>query len=131
MADGQISDAEQKWYEKCARVIAIFPEDDRVAFLNDLLRMTGVGGRVMVTAGIAALPDDQRERVIAAVRDFTAFDADNDPYGEHDCAVILVGTCCVIFKIDTYDVTWSFASPDPVDPLVTRRVLTIMLASEY
>ena len=131
MTDGLISDREQKWYEKCARVIAILPEADRIAFLNDMLRTTGVGGRVMVTPGITALDDAERERVVAAVRTFTAFNADNDPYGEHDCAVIMIGTSCVMWKIDAYDVTWQFGSPDPADPRVTRRVLTIMLASEY
>jgi hypothetical protein len=37
----------------------------------------------------------------------------------------------VFWKIDAYDRELRFGSEGPADPAVTRRVLTIMLASEY
>jgi hypothetical protein len=37
----------------------------------------------------------------------------------------------IFFKIDYYDRTLTAHSPDPADPAVTRRVITVMLASEY
>jgi hypothetical protein len=36
-----------------------------------------------------------------------------------------------MFKIDYYDQNMEYGSPDPADPRLTRRVLTIMLASDY
>lgn len=53
-----------------------------VQHLNDQLRRTGRGGRVMVTAGVAALPEAERAAIIGAVRAFDDFTPDNDlPFG--------------------------------------------------
>src|SRR6266487_614297 len=37
----------------------------------------------------------------------------------------------IFFKIDYFDRELSMHSPDPADPSVTQRVITIMLAEEY
>ena len=37
----------------------------------------------------------------------------------------------VLFKIDYYDNNLRFHSPDPADPAVTRRIMTIFLPEEY
>ncbi|TPL72305.1 MULTISPECIES: DUF3768 domain-containing protein [unclassified Mesorhizobium] len=103
----------------------------RIAGLNDSLRKTGQGGRVVLTVGITGLPAEIRAAIIAAVASFDHFDQDNDPHGEHDCAVIEVGGKTVIWKIDYYDKSMQFGSDDPADPAVTTRVLTIMLSEEY
>ena len=99
--------------------------------LNDALRITGEGGAVVMTAGVATLPIAEREAVLAAVRSFTAFTPDNDPYGEHDCASLRIGDHSVIWKIDYYDLQLTGHSPNPADPAQTKRVLTIMLAEDY
>lgn len=90
-----------------------------------------VGGRVLITTGVAALGPEGVERVLRAVRTFDDFDGDNDPYGEHDFGALEVDGVRVFWKIDYFDRSLEFGSPDPVDPSVTTRVLTVMLAAEY
>lgn len=106
-------------------------DPNRIRQLNDDLRRFGRGGRVMSTAGIEALGGEAVAQVMAAVAGFDAFSADNDPYGEHDCAVVMVDGIEVLFKIDYYDRSLTCHSPDASDPAVTERVMTVMLASEY
>ena len=104
---------------------------DRIRNLNDAFRRTFVGRAVMITAGVEAMPLDQRRSLLQKVRSFDAFGEDNDPRGEHDFgAVDEAGVRC-FFKVDYYDLNTEFGSPDPSDPAVTTRVLTIMRADEY
>jgi hypothetical protein len=103
----------------------------RIRALNDELRRDLVGGRVMITAGVQALPLPVVARALALIRSFDSFDADNDPHGEHDFGSIEVAEHRFFWKIDCYDRRLDFGSPDASDPAVTARVLTIMLAAEY
>jgi len=103
----------------------------RIRALNDAFRRSGTGGRMLMTAGVAALSRDEQLAIVAAVMAFEAFDAGDDPYGEHDFGALRVAAHQVMFKIDYYDRSGRVHSPDPGDPAVTCRVLTIMLAEEY
>ena len=85
----------------------------------------------MITSGIQALGTEGVAHVLAAVAGFDAFTGDNDPHNEHDCAILTVDGHRVMFKIDYYDRDLTHHSPDPSDPTVTERVMTVMLASEY
>ncbi len=108
-----------------------FAPAERVRALNDELRTTGAGGRTSVTPGLLAKGPDFVDKAMTAVRAFDAFSDDNDPWQEHDCATLDVDGESVLFKIDYYDENMQFGSPDPADPKLTRRVLTVMLAEEY
>ena len=108
-----------------------FAPAERVRALNDELRKTGAGGKTYLTPGIIAKGSDFIAKATAAVRAFSDFTDDNDPWQEHDCATLDVDGESVMFKIDYYDENMEYGSPDPADPNVTRRVLTLMLAEEY
>ena len=103
----------------------------KIRALNDAFRTTMAGGRVMMTAGVDALPSDVKAMVIRRVATFTEFSADNDPHKEHDFGSFDLGGRKFFFKLDYYDLAMEFGSEDPADPSKTTRVLTIMLASEY
>jgi hypothetical protein len=86
---------------------------------------------VMITAGVEAMPLDQRRSLLQKIRDFNAFGEDNDPHGEHDFGAVDEAGKRFFFKIDYYDAKTEYGSPDPADPAVTTRVMTIMRADEY
>ena len=75
-----------------------------------------------VASGVFAIVD-------GGVRDYTDFNEDNDPYGEHDFGSLKVAGEKIFWKIDYYDESLSKWC-DPLDP-DCQRVLTIMLAEEY
>ena len=104
---------------------------DRIRALNDDFRRTFVGGMIMITSGVEAMPVEQRRALLAQVRAFDAFTDDNDPHGEHDFGAIDEGGVRYFWKIDYYARATEMGSPDPADPAVTTRVLTIMRADEY
>jgi Protein of unknown function (DUF3768) len=104
---------------------------DRIRELNDAFRRTFVGGAVMITQGVESMPLDQRRSLLEKVRAFDAFSGENDPHQEHDFGSIDEAGVRCFWKIDYYDRKTEFGSPDPADPAVTTRVMTIMLADEY
>lgn len=102
-----------------------------IARLNDLLRTTFLTGRVLMTEGIRALPEDLQSHIVEAVQTFNDFGPENDPFGEHDFGAVTVQGRKVFWKIDYYAPDMLRGSDDPADSKQTRRVLTIMLAEEY
>lgn len=109
----------------------VLPPALRIRQLNDALRTSLGGGRWMLTAGFRALPPRQQVELLQAVRTFDAFDAGNDPWGEHDFGAVEAGGVRVFWKIDCHDPELRGLSADPADPARTVRVLTVMLAEEY
>jgi len=99
--------------------------------MNDRLRTTFNGGRVMMTQGVNALAEETLARVLRTVREFDDFGEDNDPYGTHEFGMFELDENRIMFKIDAYDENLEYGSSNPADPNVTTRVLTILLASEY
>jgi hypothetical protein len=104
---------------------------NKIAILNDALRAPFLGGRVLVTPAVRALPLDKNAALLEAVQTFNRFDQDNDPHGEHDFGSVELYGQTWFFKIDYYDQAGEFGSEDPTNPEKTTRVLTIMRADEY
>jgi Protein of unknown function (DUF3768) len=103
----------------------------RIRALNDQLRQHLTGGTAVITPGVAALGAQTVERIVKTIAVFDDFCHANDPYEEHDFGSFEVDGHRIFFKIDYLDQAVTCHSPDPADPSVTKRVITIMLAEEY
>jgi Protein of unknown function (DUF3768) len=110
--------------------VALKPAD-RIRVLNDNFRTTFIGGQVVMTQGVAELPLDLKARIILSVQSFAAFDAENDPHGEHDFGSFELAGETYFFTVDYYSPDLTSGSEDAADPEKTTRVLTIMRADEY
>jgi hypothetical protein len=106
-------------------------QSERIRLLNDNFRSTFVGGRVLMTRSVDALPIETKDRVILAVQTFNDFTRDNDPHGEHDFGSFEIDGEALVFKVDYYCPDMEVGSEDFADPEQTTRVLTIMRADEY
>ena len=106
-------------------------QTDRIRHLNDHLRQHLHTGVAVMTPGIATLGAEAVARIVKTISVYDDFCHANDPYEEHDFGSFEAEGQRIFFKIDYYDRTMSMHSPDPADPTVTERVITIMLASEY
>jgi Protein of unknown function (DUF3768) len=103
----------------------------RIRALNDQLRQNFADGMTVMTPGVAALGAEAVERIVKTIAVFDDFCHANDPHEEHDFGAFDVDGRTIMFKIDYFDQNMSMHSPDPADPAVTQRVITIMLAEEY
>ena len=111
---------------------ADLPPYKRIRELNDLFRTKGQGtGSVMLTSGLQDCGEAFVMRTVQAVQTFTAFDDDNDPWGEHDFGAVELDGEKVFWKIDYYNPDCTAGSENPANEGLTHRVLTIMLAGEY
>jgi hypothetical protein len=104
---------------------------ERTRALNDELRKHLLGGGTVITTGIAALGSEAVKRLVKTIAVFDDFCHANDPHEEHDFGVFDFDGVSVMFKIEYYDKSLTFHSPNPADPSVTERVITIMRADEY
>ena len=107
------------------------PKTQRIRALNDQLRQNLSTGVAVMTPGIAALGRDAVDRIVKTIAVFDDFCHANDPHEEHDFGSFEAEGHTIFFKIDYFDRNLKYLSPDPTDPVVTVRVITVMLADEY
>lgn len=115
-------------------------ETSRIARQNDQFRVTlgmdgAVPGKFVLTPGVQALMDEHGAEVLLKLSRFATFSEDNDPWGARDFGTITVGKPGdyhrLYWKIDLYDPAYEHGSNAPGDTSQTRRVLTLLLPSEY
>lgn len=102
-----------------------------IGHFNDEMRRNLTAGGAFMTLGVAALGPDIAERIFDAIMMYDNFCKESDPYGERDFGSVKIEGHTIFFKVDYYSLDMKHGSPDPSDPSVTKRILTIMLADEY
>jgi len=90
----------------------------RIRALNDDLRRNLSGGSAVMTPGVAALDRNFVERVVRAIATFDDFQSRERPAWEHDFGMFNVEGHQLFFKIDYFDKSLTYHSPDPADPSV-------------
>jgi Protein of unknown function (DUF3768) len=123
--DSRLSPAKPEWR------IDMDPRTQRIRALNDELRQNLAAGVAVMTPGVAALGQEAVDRIVKTIAVFDDFCHANDPYEEHDFGSFEAEGHTIFFKIDYLDQNLKYHSPDPSDPVVTVRVITVMLADEY
>lgn len=110
-------------------------EDDerakKIAELNDEFRLNPHLGEFRINVGVLAKGKEIVCQAVALTRTFSEFNEANNPHGERDYGRFELQGDTYLWKIDYYDNEMLFHSPDPTDPNVTVRVLTLMLKEEY
>jgi hypothetical protein len=101
----------------------------RIRALNDQLRQNLATGVAVMKPGVAALGEEAAARIIKTIAVFDDFCHANDPH--EDFGSFEAEGHTIFFKIDYLDGSLNYHSPDPTDPAVTIRVITVMLADEY
>ena len=104
---------------------------EAIRVLNDRLRQDLSTGNAVISVGVAALGAEAVARIVKTIAVYDDFCHANDPHEEHDFGSFEADGHVIFFKIDYHDRTLSAHSPDPGDPSVTERVITMMLAEEY
>jgi len=105
------------------------PDTAKIREMNDAFRKSLAGGKIVMTRSIA--DHAQLEEILEMVKSYDAFSEDNDPHQEHDFGALEIQGDTIFWKIDLYDKDLQYGSPDPTDPTVTTRVITLMMDYEY
>jgi len=104
---------------------------DEIRSLNDQLRRSQVGGKVMLSAGLVALFEKDLAAVVELVRAFDDFSEDNDPYGEHDFGAFEYQGQTINWKIDYHALDIQHGSENPANAAITKRVFSIRKEKQF
>ncbi len=112
-----------------ASVLSRSTQQAKVAQLNDRFRRRQEGhGDIVVTPGIRDQGSAFVAKALASVQAYDDFPAEHPC---HDFGIVSVDAIRIGFKIDAYDRDVIFGSPNPADPMVTHRVMTVFTPLEW
>jgi hypothetical protein len=94
---------------------------DKIIELNDELRTTFKGGRVQMTRCVYDLDERLRGRALSVMARYNKFDTES----EHDSGVFIFAGYAFEWRIEYRAKDGTGVSPDPADPSMTFRVLTL------
>ncbi|WP_051645385.1 DUF3768 domain-containing protein [Labrenzia sp. DG1229] len=114
-----------------AKIIADQNDRFRKAAFGQAVPAPVPAGQIFMTPGVTELPEASRAALLHAVAAYETFNPDSDPYNWREMGVVEIEAETVWFKIDLYDENYEYGSSDPTDLRFTRRVLTLLLPSEY
>ena len=98
-------------------------------FRLNVLTQPNQHGKCIVTRGFDALDAPTKQKAIEAVKNYSDFTEDNDPYGEHDFGQVVVDGTNIFWKIDYYaSEKMEYGTDDLIN---AYKVLIIMLTEEY
>ena len=102
----------------------------KIALVNDAFRQNILGVDVRKSPEIAKLTQMAREEIYMALRMYDNFSFYSNPHPERDFGVLTVQQQAINWQIDYFDNERVGPSPDPSDPALTTRVMTIRTAAE-
>lgn len=102
-------------------------------FRSEVLQGRPGHHRILSTQGIQELGPVAVQEILYLVLSFREedFRESSDPHGDRDFVVVQHQGKKVWAKIDTYDLSMKWMSPDPTDDAVTVRVMTLMFSCDY
>ena len=98
----------------------------KIIELNDQLRTTFKGGRVLMTTGVYELDARLRGRAIYVMSKYNKFPDDS----ERDWGVFIFAGFSFVWRIEYRAKDGTGISPDPADPEKTFRVLTLYTTND-
>ena len=102
----------------------------KIAILNDRFRQTFRGGKIILGDKVRTLSYLEKSHLVQAIKMFSDFNSENDPYREHDFGCVLLNTQRYYFRICCYDLQLQGRSANPHIVGQTRRILIITRLDE-
>lgn len=107
-------------------------DSHKIAKLNDELRINGIGGKSLCTTEFNELSEEVKLKACLALQNFEDFNKNNDPYGEHDRAIVKVPELKKAFEFKIIylerGLNCAFDSYALADPEATERVIIVDVA---